>query len=329
MRLLANLLVFGRLLRGARPRRARRAPARRRRGAAAREPRRARDEVYHTCRALLVHRHEDLAVFDRAFDAFWRAHGGTACQLANAAPGEPRPEDPRRRGARPSRCAAAVAGDADRRRRRPARCGRGATAAALAHKDFAEFTADEMAPARRASRPARLDSRRTPDAPVGSRARAAHRSAARARARACAPAATSSSCRAAGAGCGRVRSCCSATSAARWSATRACCCTSPTRSGAGTGASRRSSSPPAHAHHRRSCAPGGSTRASPRSSRAVPDWSGGTRIGEALRAVPSALGRRVLARRSRRAAHLRWLGSRRSGACCATRSRGCSGAAIG
>ena len=32
----------------------------------------ARDEVYYTCRALLVHRHEQLAIFDRAFEAFWR-----------------------------------------------------------------------------------------------------------------------------------------------------------------------------------------------------------------------------------------------------------------
>ena len=33
-------------------------------------------EVYHTCRALLVHRHDDLSIFDRAFDAFWRqTHG--------------------------------------------------------------------------------------------------------------------------------------------------------------------------------------------------------------------------------------------------------------
>jgi len=32
-----------------------------------------RDEVYYTCRALLVHRHDDLHVFDRAFDAFWTA----------------------------------------------------------------------------------------------------------------------------------------------------------------------------------------------------------------------------------------------------------------
>ena len=34
----------------------------------------ARDEVYHTCRALLVHRQEQIAIFDRAFAAFWRAH---------------------------------------------------------------------------------------------------------------------------------------------------------------------------------------------------------------------------------------------------------------
>ena len=32
----------------------------------------ARDEVYHACRALLVHRYEQLAIFDRTFDAFWR-----------------------------------------------------------------------------------------------------------------------------------------------------------------------------------------------------------------------------------------------------------------
>jgi uncharacterized protein len=32
----------------------------------------ARDEVYYTCRSLLVHRHEQLAMFDRAFEAFWR-----------------------------------------------------------------------------------------------------------------------------------------------------------------------------------------------------------------------------------------------------------------
>ena len=34
----------------------------------------ARDEVYHTCRALLVHRREQFPVFDSVFSAFWRAH---------------------------------------------------------------------------------------------------------------------------------------------------------------------------------------------------------------------------------------------------------------
>jgi uncharacterized protein with von Willebrand factor type A (vWA) domain len=35
-----------------------------------------RDEVYHTCRALLVHRREQLAVFDAVFDNFWRQRLG-------------------------------------------------------------------------------------------------------------------------------------------------------------------------------------------------------------------------------------------------------------
>src|SRR5262245_21614022 len=33
----------------------------------------SRDEVYHACRALLVHRHEQIAIFDRVFAAFWQA----------------------------------------------------------------------------------------------------------------------------------------------------------------------------------------------------------------------------------------------------------------
>jgi len=31
-----------------------------------------RNEVYHACRSLLVHRHEQLDTFDRAFERFWR-----------------------------------------------------------------------------------------------------------------------------------------------------------------------------------------------------------------------------------------------------------------
>jgi uncharacterized protein len=83
--LLDNLLLFGRLLRGA--------------GIDAHHGRLldlaealghvdlgARDDVYHTCRALLVHRQDQIATFDRAFAAFWRA------QHAGGASGSPRSE---------------------------------------------------------------------------------------------------------------------------------------------------------------------------------------------------------------------------------------------
>jgi uncharacterized protein with von Willebrand factor type A (vWA) domain len=35
----------------------------------------SRDDVYHTLRALLVHRHEHLSIYDQAFAAFWNAGG--------------------------------------------------------------------------------------------------------------------------------------------------------------------------------------------------------------------------------------------------------------
>src|SRR5215467_9210351 len=46
-----------------------------------------RDEVYHTCRALLVHRREQLAVFDVVFDNFWRQR--LARRSAGGSPGRP------------------------------------------------------------------------------------------------------------------------------------------------------------------------------------------------------------------------------------------------
>src|SRR5262252_10813875 len=71
-RLLDNLLLFGRILR---------------RAGVAVHPGRlldvvaaldhvdlaSRDEVYYACRALLVHRPEQMPIFDRAFAAFWSA----------------------------------------------------------------------------------------------------------------------------------------------------------------------------------------------------------------------------------------------------------------
>src|SRR5471032_195272 len=52
----------------------------------------ARDEVYHACRALLVHRHDQMAIFDAAFAAFWRAHheGHAARPPRGTQSGEPR-----------------------------------------------------------------------------------------------------------------------------------------------------------------------------------------------------------------------------------------------
>jgi uncharacterized protein len=47
-----------------------------------------RDEVYHTLRTLLVHRREQLPAFDRAFDAFWRS-------ARHAPPPETRADDRR------------------------------------------------------------------------------------------------------------------------------------------------------------------------------------------------------------------------------------------
>ena len=51
--------------------------------------------MYHTCRALLVHRRDDLATFDRAFDAFWREHHGLVGQTAEETGQKPRTFDQR------------------------------------------------------------------------------------------------------------------------------------------------------------------------------------------------------------------------------------------
>ena len=47
-----------------------------------------RDDVFHVCRALLVHRHEDLETFERAFDAFWTTSAavGVGSPDADSAP---------------------------------------------------------------------------------------------------------------------------------------------------------------------------------------------------------------------------------------------------
>ena len=105
----------------------------------------SRDEVYHTCRALLVHRHDQLAVFDRAFDMFWRVHTGRSTHVQGA----PRPADENR--GRQSHGEWPPAGDvdsADEGASSPALLQTWSDVGTLADKDFGEFSADEIVRAR-------------------------------------------------------------------------------------------------------------------------------------------------------------------------------------
>ncbi len=90
-----------------------------------------RDEVYYTCRTLLVHRYEDLAIFDRAFDAFWSGRRAPAMALGvSDRQTEPDSDE--------------AAGDGIGRVRTWSNAER------LATKDFGEFTAEEEGLARAA-----------------------------------------------------------------------------------------------------------------------------------------------------------------------------------
>ena len=111
-----------------------------------------RDDVYHTCRALLVHRRDDLEVFDWAFEAFWSrasrppgeppiAHRPAAG--ADAAPDSALAAAPHLESARipidPDDATADAEPDV-----RPV----WSDAESLMTKDFAEFSRDELAAAR-------------------------------------------------------------------------------------------------------------------------------------------------------------------------------------
>jgi uncharacterized protein with von Willebrand factor type A (vWA) domain len=110
----------------------------------------SRHEVYHACRTLLIHRRDDIIPFDRVFAAFWRdsarddprytpmAHGprepGRGPQLLLERDAE-RPEDVSEDNEHDSADAGA---------------GLWSHLATLADRDFAEFSAEEIALARRA-----------------------------------------------------------------------------------------------------------------------------------------------------------------------------------
>jgi len=101
----------------------------------------ARDEVFHTCRALLVRRHEDLPIFDAAFDAFWSLETPPAREAQR---------DPATAiGVRDTPGPMSVEGDAEGDTP-PGSVRTWSDSAALADKDFAAFTPDEITLARAA-----------------------------------------------------------------------------------------------------------------------------------------------------------------------------------
>ena len=110
-----------------------------------------RDDVFHVCRALLVHRHEDLDAFDRAFEAFWLAAPREAARELGGPGDEAGGQTPAASGREshglletPADSASAESGDDDLEV--PA----WSDAESLATKDFAEFSEQELAAAREA-----------------------------------------------------------------------------------------------------------------------------------------------------------------------------------
>jgi uncharacterized protein with von Willebrand factor type A (vWA) domain len=103
----------------------------------------SRVEVYHACRALLVHQHQDLKTFDRAFEVFWNRRDAVSQQV--------RIDD--RRDSPPavaSTSGVELVGDAADGAGEGGALRTWSGASALAAKDFAEFTADELAVAQAA-----------------------------------------------------------------------------------------------------------------------------------------------------------------------------------
>jgi uncharacterized protein with von Willebrand factor type A (vWA) domain len=106
----------------------------------------SRDEVYHTCRALLVHRHDQLALFDRAFEMFWRTHSGRSRSVTGGAtPGDPNRGPGHIEWPSPGEIDASDEGLSS-----PALIQTWSDEGVLAEKDFGEFTPDEITRARTA-----------------------------------------------------------------------------------------------------------------------------------------------------------------------------------
>jgi len=106
----------------------------------------SREDVRHTLRTLLVHRHENLERFDRAFDLFWRRHDGTAPLSELHSLGErPRPVAGRSAGHSFEAIVSDSGAAADSaQERRTAAVRTYSAREVLRAKDFARFTAEEI-----------------------------------------------------------------------------------------------------------------------------------------------------------------------------------------
>ena len=147
MNLIPNLLLFGRVLRAA--------------GVHLHRERmvdaiqaiewigiRSRADVRATLCALLVHRHEDLALFNEAFDLFFRAHGSSGLNLPLFSLGERARVVTRRDAGAPQRLDVQEEGANDAAAAAFA-LGAYSTVEVFRTKDFADFTAAELEAARR------------------------------------------------------------------------------------------------------------------------------------------------------------------------------------
>lgn len=106
----------------------------------------SREQMFHTCRTLLVHRHEDLVPFARVFDEFWQAAQPPGRAGGGHATGSP-VVDLREGAFEPIELTREEPADGDRP---PDSQQIWSNIGALANKDFSEFTADEIAVARSA-----------------------------------------------------------------------------------------------------------------------------------------------------------------------------------
>lgn len=146
-KLLSNLLLFGRLLRaaGVHVHRERMVDAIR---ATEWVGIRTRADLRATLCALLVHRHEDLPIFNEAFDLFFRAHGTSGLDLPLFSLGERARVVTRRDAGAPQRLDV-ESPESDAAASAAFALGAYSTIEVSRTKDFADFTAAELEAARR------------------------------------------------------------------------------------------------------------------------------------------------------------------------------------